>query len=143
MIFVALYIADLIFMGNNNEMIEEFKGTMRREFEMTNLGLMKFFLGLEVRQKDMGIFVSHETYAKEILKRYKMVNCNPVSIPMEPSAKLSKFDGRERVDASRYRSLVGSLRYLTCTRPDLSLSVGIICILYGGTQHFLGFQRSN
>jgi hypothetical protein len=55
-----------------------------------------------------------------------MINCNPVSTPMEPGAKLSKFDGGERVDASRYRSLVGSLRYLTCTRPDLSLSVGII-----------------
>ncbi|XP_039017289.1 secreted RxLR effector protein 161-like [Hibiscus syriacus] len=54
-----------------------------------------------------------------------MENCNPVSTPMEPSAKLSKFDGGERVDASRYRSLVGSLRYLTCTRSDLSLSVGI------------------
>ena len=126
MIFVALYVDDLIFMGNNNEMIEEFKGTMIREFEMTNLGLMKFFLGLEVPQKETSVFVSQETYAKEILKKYKMENCNPVSIPMELGAKLSKFDGGERVDASRYRSLVGSLRYLTCTRLDLSLSVGII-----------------
>ena len=126
MIFVALYVDDLIFMGNNNEMIEEFKGTMRREFEMTNLRLMKFFLGLEVRQKETSIFVSQETYAKEILKKYKMENFNPVSIPMEPGAKLSKFDGGEHVDASRYRSLVGSLRYLTCTTPYLSLSVDII-----------------
>ncbi|KAE8671027.1 hypothetical protein F3Y22_tig00112000pilonHSYRG00251 [Hibiscus syriacus] len=125
-LFVALYVDDLIFMGNNDEMIEEFKGTMTREFEMTDLGLMKFFLGLEVRQVETGIFVSQETYAKEILKKYNMENCNPVSTPMEPGAKLSKFDGGERVDASRYRSLVGSLRYLTCTRPDLSLSVGIV-----------------
>jgi Reverse transcriptase (RNA-dependent DNA polymerase) len=93
---------------------------------MIDLGLMKFFLGLEVRQVETGIFVSQETYAKEILKKYKMTNCNPVSTPMEPGAKISKFDGGERVDASRCRSLVGSLRYLTCTRPDLSLSVGII-----------------
>ena len=64
--FVALYVDDLIFMGNNNEMIEEFKGAMTREFEMTDLGLMKFFLGLEVRQGETGIFVSQETYAKEI-----------------------------------------------------------------------------
>ncbi|KAJ8769435.1 hypothetical protein K2173_002925 [Erythroxylum novogranatense] len=55
-----------------------------------------------------------------------MADCNPVSTPMEPGAKLSKFDEGERVDASKYRSLVGSLRYLTCTRPDLSLSVGIV-----------------
>jgi len=125
-IFVALYVDDLIFMGNNNEMIEEFKGTKRREFDMPDLGLIKFFFGLEVRQEKTGIFVSQETYAKEILKKYKMENFNLVSIPMEPSAKLSKFDGGERVYASRYRSLVGSLRYLPCTRSDLSLSVGII-----------------
>ena len=55
-----------------------------------------------------------------------MENCNPVSTPMEPSAKLSKYDEGERVDANRYWSLVGSLRYLTCTRPDLSLSIDII-----------------
>ena len=55
-----------------------------------------------------------------------MKNCNPVSTPMEPGAKLSKYDEGERVDANRYQSLVGSLRYLTCTRAYLSLSVGII-----------------
>ena len=55
-----------------------------------------------------------------------MVNCNPISIPMETGAKVSKFDGGERVDTSRYRSLVGSLRYITSTRSNLSLSVNII-----------------
>ncbi|XP_058775319.1 secreted RxLR effector protein 161-like [Vicia villosa] len=55
-----------------------------------------------------------------------MENCNPISTPRELDAKLSKFDGGERIEASKYRSLVGSLRYLTCTRPDLSLSVGIV-----------------
>ncbi|XP_016747466.1 secreted RxLR effector protein 161-like [Gossypium hirsutum] len=93
---------------------------------MTNLGLMKYFLGLEVRQEETGIFVSQKAYAKEILKKYKMAHYNLVSTPMEPGVKLSKFDGGERVDASKYRSLVGSLRYLTCTRPDISLSVGIV-----------------
>jgi hypothetical protein len=126
MLLVALYVDDLIFLGNNCQMIEEFKGTMTREFEMTDLGLMRFFLGLEVRQEETGIFISQETYAKEILKRFKMKDCNPVSTPMEPGSKLSKFDGGERVEASKFRSLVGSLRYLTCTRPDISLSVGIV-----------------
>ncbi|GAU29778.1 hypothetical protein TSUD_161830 [Trifolium subterraneum] len=79
MLLVALYVDDLIFLGNNGQMIEEFKGTMTREFEMTDLG-----------------------------------------------AKLSKFDGEERVEASKYRCLVGSLLYLTCTRLDISLSVGIV-----------------
>ncbi|KAJ3692026.1 hypothetical protein LUZ60_012376 [Juncus effusus] len=84
LLLVTLYVDDLIFMGNNGEMIEEFKSAMTREFEMTDLGLMKYFLGLEVRQGKTGIFVSQETYAKEILKRNKMAYCNPVLTPMEP-----------------------------------------------------------
>ncbi|XP_061373189.1 secreted RxLR effector protein 161-like [Gastrolobium bilobum] len=93
---------------------------------MTDLGLMRYFLGLKVRQDKSGIFVSQEAYAKYILKMFKMIDCNPVSTPMGPGLKLSKYDGGERVDLSNYRSLVGCLRYLTCTRPDLCLSVGII-----------------
>jgi hypothetical protein len=81
---------------------------MTREFEMTGLGLMRFFLGLEVRQEETGIFISQEKYAKEILKKYKMESCNPTSTPMEPGAKLLKFDGGERVKVRNYRSLVGS-----------------------------------
>ncbi|XP_061360229.1 secreted RxLR effector protein 161-like [Gastrolobium bilobum] len=86
---------------------------------MTDLGLMKFFLGLKIRKGET-------IYTKEILKKYKMADCNPVSTLMEPGAKLSKFDGGERVNARKYRSLVRSLRYLTCTRLDLSLSVDIV-----------------
>ncbi|XP_061353302.1 uncharacterized mitochondrial protein AtMg00810-like [Gastrolobium bilobum] len=93
---------------------------------MTDLGLMRYFLGLEFKQDKFGNFVSQEAYAKDILKRFKMIDCNPVSTSMEPDLKLSKYDGGERVDPSNYRSLVGCLRYLTCTRPDLCLSVGII-----------------
>lgn len=126
LLFVALYVDDLIFMGNNNDMIEEFKVAMTQEFEMTDLGMMRYFLGLEIQQGKKGIFVSQEGYAKDILKKSKMADCNPISTPMEPGAKLSKYDGGDRVDASKYRSLVGSLRYLTCTRPDLSLSVGVV-----------------
>ena len=101
MILVALYVDELIFLGNNDEMIEEFKSTMTREFKMTDLGLLKFFLGLEVKQGETGIFISQEAYAKEILKKYKMENFNPVSILMEPGAKLSKYDEGERIDANR------------------------------------------
>ncbi|XP_058775925.1 secreted RxLR effector protein 161-like [Vicia villosa] len=99
---------------------------MTREFKMTDLGLMRFFLGLEVRKEETRIFISQEKYAKEILKKYKMESCNPILTPMELGTKLSKVDGGEHVEESKYRSLVISLRYLTCTRPDLSLSVGIV-----------------
>lgn len=125
-LLVSLYVDDLIFLGSSNQMINEFKKAMTSEFEMTDLGQMRYFLGLEIRQEEGGIFVSQEAYAKEILKKYKMKKCNPVSTPMEPGAKLSKFDGGERVDAGKYRSLVESLRYLTSTRPDIARSVGIV-----------------
>nr|KYP55970.1 Retrovirus-related Pol polyprotein from transposon TNT 1-94 [Cajanus cajan] len=125
MMVVALYVDDLIFTGSNAKLIKEFKEIMKKEFEMTDLGLMKYFLGLEVKQSDEGIFISQERYALEILKKFKMEDCNPVSTPMEPGTKLSKFDGGERANSGRFRSLVGSLRYLTSTRPDLMLSVGI------------------
>ncbi|GKE23644.1 retrovirus-related pol polyprotein from transposon TNT 1-94 [Tanacetum coccineum] len=122
----ALYVDDLIFTGNNKLMIDQFKELMTHEFEMTDLGLMKYLLGLEVRQETSGIFISQEAYAKEILKKSKMENSNPVATPMELGTKLSKFEGGEPVDANLYRSLVGSLQYLTCTRPDLSNSVGVV-----------------
>ncbi|XP_061357487.1 uncharacterized mitochondrial protein AtMg00810-like [Gastrolobium bilobum] len=125
-LLVALYVDDLIFLGNDEGMIQDFKKKMTKEFEMKDLGLMRYFLGLEVRQEKSGIFVSQEAYAKGILEKFKMSDCNPVSTPMEPDVKLSRYDGGEKVDPSVYRSLVGSLRYLTCTRPDLCLSVGII-----------------
>jgi hypothetical protein len=70
--------------------------------------------------------VSQETYSKDILKKNKMADSNPISTPMEPGAKLSRYDGGDRVDSTRYRSLVGSLRYLTCTRSDISYSVGVV-----------------
>jgi len=90
-IFIALYVDDLIFTGNNAELIEAFKEVMKKEFEMTDLGLMKYFLGLEVIQWKDGIFVLQEMYAEEVLKKFKMTSCNPVSTPMEPSIKLSKY----------------------------------------------------
>ena len=126
LLLVALYVDDLFFMGNNEEMIKEFKKEMTQEFEMTDLGLMRFFLGIEVKQEKSGIFISQEAYANAILKRFRMEHCNPVATPMELGTKLSKFEEGRSVEANLYQSLVGSLRYLTCTRPDIAYSVGVI-----------------
>jgi Reverse transcriptase (RNA-dependent DNA polymerase) len=71
---MALYIVDLIFMRNSSRMVKEFKGSIMKEFEKIGLGLMKYFLGLEVKQHEKGIFVSQEIYVKEILKRFRMKN---------------------------------------------------------------------
>ncbi|KAH9697055.1 hypothetical protein KPL71_023445 [Citrus sinensis] len=107
---VCLYVDDLIFTGSNPSLFEEFKRVMIKEFEMTDIGLMAYYLGIEVKQKEEGIFISQESYAKEIFKRFKMNDCKPISTPVECRVKLSKHDEGEDIDPTFFKSLVGSLR---------------------------------
>ena len=93
---------------------------------MTDLGLMKYFLGMQVRQSPGEIFISQEKYADDILKKFNMSNCKSLSTPMAVNKKLSKYDESEKVDEKLYRSLVGSLIYLTNTRPDLVQAVSVV-----------------
>ncbi len=123
---MCLYVDDLIFTGSNPRMFDEFKKVMTREFEMTDIGLMAYYLGIEVKQKEEGIFISQESYAREILKKFKMDDCKSISTPVECGVKLSKHDKGESVDPTFFKSLVGSLRYLTCTRPDILYAVGLV-----------------
>jgi Reverse transcriptase (RNA-dependent DNA polymerase) len=102
LLVVVIYVDDLIFMGDNVEMVEKFKEEIKREFKMMDLGLMKYFLDLEVRQGPSRIVVSQETYSKDILKKNKMTNSKSILTPMEPGAKLSRYDGGDRVDSIRY-----------------------------------------
>jgi hypothetical protein len=98
---------------------------MVQEFEMTDIGLMAHFLGLEVVQKEEGIFVSQSSYAKDILERFKMESCNPVSTPVENGVELRKSKVGN-IDPTYFKSLIGSLRYLICTTPDILYGVGLI-----------------
>nr|GEZ19941.1 retrovirus-related Pol polyprotein from transposon TNT 1-94 [Tanacetum cinerariifolium] len=125
-LLACLYVDDLIFTGNSQSMIDELKKSMTREFEMTNIGLMSYYLGIEVKQMDEGIFICQERYAKEILKMFGMDKCNPVGTPIEHKVKPSKHDGGKAVDSTLFKSLVGSLRYLTCTRHGILFVVGLI-----------------
>ncbi|XP_070014164.1 uncharacterized mitochondrial protein AtMg00810-like [Nicotiana sylvestris] len=125
-LLVCLYIDGLIFMGNNPSLFEAFNKDMSREFEMTDIGLMSYYLGLEVKQMEGGIFISQENYMKEILKKFNMLDCNPVNTPMESGTKLSKFDKGEKVNPTFFKSLVGCLWYLTCTMPDILFAIGVV-----------------
>ena len=86
---------------------------MINEFEMTNLGLMSYFLGLEIKQNGNGIFLSQEKYVCYLLEKYQMQNCNLMKTPLIANQKFSLGDGEERVDGQMYQSLIGSLLYLT------------------------------
>ena len=126
MLIVCLYVDDLIFTGNDSSMVAAFKKAMSSNFEMTDMGLMSYYLGLEVMQTGAGIFVSQKKYAADILKRFKMESCNSISTPVETRLQLTKSCDGNLVNTTYFRSLVGSLRYLTSTRPDISFGVGMI-----------------
>ena len=86
---------------------------------MADIGLVAYYLGIEVKQKEEGIFISQEIYAKEILKEFKMDHCNYISTLIEYGIKLSKSDEAEKVEPILFKNLVGSLRHLIYTRPDI------------------------
>ena len=92
---------------------------------MSYLGLMKYFLGIELHKSKVGLLMHQRKYALEILKRCDMEHCNAAITPAEARLQLSKSEDEQDVDPTQYRRLIGSLRYLCNTRPDLAFSVGI------------------
>ncbi|KAL0393106.1 UNVERIFIED_CONTAM: Retrovirus-related Pol polyprotein from transposon RE2 [Sesamum radiatum] len=117
-LIVSLYVNDLIYTGNE-KMIQVFKEDMMKTFEMSDLGLMHFFLGIEINQEKEGIFICQRKYTETLLKKFKMESCKTVTTPLVTGEKYQKEDGSQKVDGSMYRSLIGSLLYLTATRPDI------------------------
>ena len=126
LIIVSVYVDDLLVTDSNEKLVKEFKAKMLKVFEMTDLGLMSYFLGMEVKQDHDGVFISQKKYAKEILNKFHMEDCKRTSTPMNQKEKFSKDDGAEKVDESQYRSLIGCLMYLTATRPDIMFSVSLL-----------------
>lgn len=124
-LFVNIYVDDLLYTGNDERMLEDFKCSMKGEFEMTDLGKMRYFLGIEVFQTSAGIHVSQQRYAVGILTRFNMLDCNAVVNPIVPGCKLKLEEG-EPVDETLFKSLVGSLMYITTTRPDIQFVVSYI-----------------
>ncbi|KAL0356283.1 UNVERIFIED_CONTAM: Retrovirus-related Pol polyprotein from transposon RE1 [Sesamum radiatum] len=125
-LIVSLYVDDLIYTGNNEKMIHDFKEDMMKTFEMSDLGLMHFFLGIEINQEKEGIFICQKKYTETLLKKFKMESCKTVTTPLVTGEKYKKEDGSEKVDGSIYRSLIGSLLYLTATRPDIMFATSLL-----------------
>jgi hypothetical protein len=123
---VGVYVDDLIITRASCNSIKKFKTLMTEIFKMSDLGLLTYYLGIEVKQGVEGITLSQGSYAGKILEKAGMVECNACDVPMQAKLKLSRDSDCPRVDATEYRSLVGSLRYLVNTRPDLAFSVGYV-----------------
>jgi len=115
MLIVCLYIDNLIYVGNDEVMLADFKRSMMNEFDMIDLGLMHYFLGIEVVQSSASIFISQKKYVLEILDRFKMKDCNSVCTPTECGLKLRRDDGGKKINATLYKQIVGSSIYLTST----------------------------
>lgn len=122
---LLLYVDDMIITGDNSLEISCLQDALFVRFEMKSLGEAHYFLGLEIENSG-GYFVSQQRYAASILQRFRMRESNEVTTPMEPYPKLSKIEGKRLKDATIFRQIVGSLFYLTITRPDIAFSVGVV-----------------
>ena len=125
-LLVGVYVDDLVITGTKDAEVAAFKEDMKATFQMSDLGLLSFYLGIEVHQDHSGIALRQSAYAKRIVELAGLTDCHPALTPMEERLKLSRDSTTEEVDATQYRRLVGSLRYLTHTRPDLAFSVGYV-----------------
>ena len=129
MIVAQVYIDDIIFRSTKDELAHNFSKLMQAEFEMSMIGELNHFLGLQIRQQESSIFISQSKYAKNLMKKFDLKSASPIKTPMSPNIKLTVDLLGKSVDSSLYRSMIGNLLYLTASRPDISYSVGV-CVRY-------------
>ncbi|GKB88074.1 uncharacterized mitochondrial protein-like protein [Tanacetum coccineum] len=122
-LLVQVYVDDIIFGSTKKSLCTEFEKMMHKKFQMSSMGELTFFLGLQVKQKEDGIFISQDKYVTEILKKFGFTDVKTASTPMETQKPLLKDEDGEEVDVHLYRSMIGSLMYLTFSRPDIMFVV--------------------
>ena len=123
LLIVQIYMDDIIFGGSSHDLVAKFGDDMSREFEMSMMGELQFFLGLQIKQVKDGMFVHQGKYTKDMLKKFGMNDSKPLSTPMSTTAVMDADEEGEPMDQKEYRSMIGSLLYFTAMRPDLQFSV--------------------
>ncbi|KAJ9553587.1 hypothetical protein OSB04_017632, partial [Centaurea solstitialis] len=119
LLLVQIYVDDIIFGFTNPDLCTKFSKIMETEFEMSMMGELNFFLGIQVKQNPDGIFINQSKYIKDMLKKFNMTDCSPIKTPMPTGNLLGPDLAGKSVDQKIYRSMIGSLLYLTATRPDI------------------------
>ena len=122
-IVVQIYVDGIIFRSTCQELCVDFSKIMHDEFEMSMMGELNFFLGLQIKQLEDGIFFNQSKYIKDMLKKFGLEDSKPIKTPMSTKTKLTKDEESESVDSTKYRGMIGSLLYLTASRPDIMFSV--------------------
>ncbi|GJW64301.1 putative ribonuclease H-like domain-containing protein [Tanacetum coccineum] len=120
---VQVYVDDIIFGSTKKSWCDEFEALMKSRFQMSSMGELTFFLGLQVKQNKEGIFISQDKYVAEILKKFDLVSVKTAITPIETKVALTKDEEAVDVDVHLYRSMIGSLMYLTASRPDIMFAV--------------------
>lgn len=146
LILLSLYVDDLIITGTSSSYICKFKEEMKTRYKMTYLGILKFFLGLQIKHLTCRIFISQELYTRSLLKKYKMVECNPITTPMSTGEKLMpRKNGEVAADIEQLRSMTGSFIYLTNTRPNIENAVNILSrfVSNSSTIHFSSRKKDS
>jgi hypothetical protein len=123
-LLVQINVDDIIFGGSSHTLVSRFQEMMESEFQMSMMGELTFFLGIQVKQTKQDSFVHQAKYTKDLKKKFSMVELKPVSTPVSSAASLGSDEDGEAVDQREYRSMIGSLLYLTVTRPDIQFTVG-------------------
>ncbi|GJY48304.1 putative ribonuclease H-like domain-containing protein [Tanacetum coccineum] len=118
-----IYVDDIIFGSTKKELCNAFEKLMHEKFQMSSMGELTFFLGLQVQQKKDGIFISQDKYVDEILKKFRFTDVKTASTPMETQKPLLNDENGKEVDVHMYRSMIDSLMYLTSSRPDIIFAV--------------------
>jgi hypothetical protein len=124
-LFVQIYVNDIIFDGSFHTLVSRFQEMMESEFQMSMMGELTFFLGIQVKQTKQGTFVHQVKYTKDLIKKFNMAELKPVSTLMSSAASFGPDEDGEVVDQREYRSMIGSLLYLTATRPNIYFVMGL------------------
>ncbi|KAI3510618.1 hypothetical protein L1887_17750 [Cichorium endivia] len=143
LIVVQIYVDDIIFGSTSEDLSTAFANLMKSKFKMSMMGELKFFLGLQVNQISTGIFIHQEKYIKSLLKKYSMENASVAKTPMSTSFKLDSDLSGKSVDQKTYRGMIGSLLYLTSSRPDIMFAT-CLCARYQANpkeSHLLAVKR--
>lgn len=123
LLYMLVYVDDNVLTGNNTQQLDRFIQALSTRFSLKDLGSLSYFLGIEAHHSSHGLLLSQRRYVADLLKRTKMENCNPTSTPMCPYKPLTLDSGKPLSDPTQYRATVGSLQYLSLTRPDISFAV--------------------
>ena len=123
---LIVYVDDMIITGDDVEEISRLQEQLSTEFEMKNLGGLKYFLGIEVARSRQGIFLSQRKYILDLLAEVGLLECKPADIPIVQNHKLGEYVDQVLADKQRYQRLVGKLIYLSHTRPNIAYAVSVV-----------------